>query len=137
MVHALKQIHSILHPKGLLISIHGLPVPQVVAVQTPEMIAKVGWLLDKNDFIEERCSLTSLAQVVVDGDFILEAVQDFDNNIYADSLPEFQAWLSEWWESAILPDQTIVHIKDQIRTAGQAARIVLAMRARMTKLSVA
>jgi hypothetical protein len=134
MVHALKQTHKILQPNGYLINIHDLPTPQVIEVHKHEAINKVGWLLDREDMDSTRSALNALAQVVTDGDFLLEDEQDFAYNIYADDLPELQEWLAKWWSSAILSDRIIRQLKELLRDAGQSTRIVLALRARITKL---
>jgi hypothetical protein len=137
MVHALQQTHRILNSNGWLVNVFDLPTPHVIEVHSRESVHKVGWLLDKEDFNNTRSALNALTQVVEDRVFNLEDEQDFRFNIYADNLPEFQAWLSEWWESAILTDGIILRLEGLIRDAGQSARIVLALRARMTKLRAA
>ncbi len=137
MVHALRETHRLLRPNGLLVDIHGLPTPHVIEVHSPEKVDKVGWLLDRDDFENERFAFNALAQSVVDGHFILEDERDFTHNVYLDSLDEFQQWLAEWWTSAILPQGTISRIEELLRHAGGSARIMLAWRARMTKLRAA
>jgi hypothetical protein len=137
MVHALRQTHRLLRPNGLLISVHDLPTPQVIEIHARGTLNKVGWLLDRDDFENTRSSLNALAQVVADRDFILEDEQDFPYNIYADDLPELQRWLSEWWASAILTDKTALRLEELTQDASQPTSIVLALRARMTKLRVA
>ncbi len=137
MVHALQQTHRILHPNGLLINVHDLPTPHVIEVHSSETVNKVGWLMDREDFENERSAFNALAQVVADRYFILEDERDFGYNIYVDDLNELQEWLAEWWATAILPDRIIQRIEELIRYAGQSARIVLALQARMTKLRAA
>lgn len=134
MVHALQLTHRMLRPNGLLVNIHDLPAPHVIEVHTPENVHKVGWLVDRDDFANTLASLIGLAQVVADGQFVLEDQRDFDCNVSVDSLSEFQKWLADWWESAILKDKTAQRIQKLVRDADQSTRIVLAMRARMTKL---
>lgn len=137
MVHALQQTHRILHPKGLLINVHDLPTPQVIEVHTHETVNKVGWLMVSEDFENERSALNALAQVVTDAYFILEDERDFSYNIYVDDLNELQKWLADSWTTAVLPDRITQRLEELIRDAGQSARIVLALQARMTKLRAA
>lgn len=134
MVHALLQAHSLLHPSGVLVSVHDLSTPHKIEVHAPGAIYKVGWLLDKEEFANEHSSFNALARVVSDGDFVLEDERDFRYNIYVDDLPEFQEWLSTWWSSAIISVKIIHRIENVIRDGGQPVRIVLALQARMTKL---
>jgi hypothetical protein len=135
MVHALLHLHRILHPNGLLINVHNLPTPHVIAVHSPATVSKVGWLMDREDFASERSAFNALAQVVADRYFMLEDERDFGYNIYVDDLDELQVWLAEWWSSAYLPGKIIQRLEERVRDAGQSARIVLALQARMTKLS--
>jgi hypothetical protein len=134
MVHALQQTYRLLLPDGLLINVHNLPAPHMIEVRTPEAVDKVGWLVDREDYANERAALNALAQVVADGDFILEAQQDFSYSIYADGLNELHEWLAEWWTSAILPDKIDRRLEELLRDAGQSSRIVLILQTRMTKL---
>ena len=137
MVHALQQVHKLLHPNGLLINVNDLPTPNVIEVQSPETTYKVGWLQDREDFRDTLAAFNALAQVVADGFFMLEDERDLDYNIYVDDVPELQEWLAEWWSSAILPDRIIQRLEELIRDASPPARIVLRLRPRMTKLRAA
>jgi len=137
MVHALQLTRRLLQPNGSLITVHDLPTPHVIEVHSRGKASKVGWLLDRDNFENSRSALNSLARVVSDGDFDLEDERDFDYKIYVDDLIELQKWLSGWWSSAILTDGVISRIEGLTRNAGQTARIVLALRARMTKLRAA
>lgn len=137
MVHALHLTRRLLQPNGSLITVHDLPTPHVIEVHSLGKFSKVGWLLDRDDFENSRSALNSIARVVSDGDFDLEDERDFDYKIYVNDLIELQEWLSGWWSSAILTDGIISRIEGLTRNAGQTARIVLALRARMTKLSAA
>lgn len=134
MVHALGQVHKLLHREGLLINVNDLPVPHEIEVQTPENIYKVGWLQDRDDFGETLAAFNALAQVVAEGVFLLKDEVDFDYNIYIDELLELQQWLAEWWSSALIPDTIIHRLEEQMREVSQPARIVLKLRVRMTKL---
>lgn len=137
MVHALQQVRSLLQPNGVLISVHDLPAPHAIAVHTPDRLTWVGWLVDRDDFDSTRASLNALAQVVSDGVYLLEDERDFGYNITAGSLPELQEWLADWWSSAILTRKITQRLAELTRDAGQPTRIVVAIRARMTKLRTA
>lgn len=137
MVHALKETHRILRPNGLLINVHDIPVPQAIAVQTPETIHRLGWILYRDDLRIERSSLYALAGVVAEGSFMLEDERDFPYNIYVDGLMELQEWLAEWWESAVLDDSIVQQLAALTGDAYPSARILIALRARMTKLRAA
>lgn len=134
MVHALKQTHNVLREGGLLVNILDLPTPQVIEVHIREEKTRVGWLQDKDDFENTRSALNALALVVSDHDFMLEDEQDFPYNIYIDSLPELQKWLEEWWETAILTEEIFQRLQELTKAVHQPAKIVLALRARMTIL---
>ncbi|MGD2159423.1 MAG: hypothetical protein PVG32_21280 [Anaerolineales bacterium] len=135
MVHALQQTYKILQPNGLLINVHDLPIPQVIEVHSPESVHKVGWLMDSEDFDNERAATNALTQVVADGYFDLEDERELMINIYMDDLSELWEWLAEWWETAILPERIVQRIEELIHEVGPSVRIVLAIQARMTKLS--
>jgi hypothetical protein len=136
MVHALELTHRLLNPNGQLISVHDLPTPHVIEIHSDASINKIGWLTDKEDFENTRAALNALAQVTSEGYFLLDDQQDFSYHIYSDGLQEFQEWLAEWWESAILAGKIIQQLETQIKVVGHLAKIVLNLQARMIKLKV-
>jgi hypothetical protein len=123
-----------LQPDGVLINVHDLPAPEMIAVHSPESTHRAGWILDRDDFDNEREAFYALAQVVADGYFNLEDERNFEYRVYVDELNELQEWLSETWTSALLTDKTIRRLEALIRDSDQPTRIVLAIQARMTKL---
>jgi len=135
MVHALLHTHKVLRPNGWLINVHDLPAPHGIEFRGGNVIQKVGWLMDKDDFENERKAFYALAQVVEDHFFELEEEQEFDYNIYIDGLEEFREWLADWWTSAILPEGVKQRLEVLIQNADQPIKIVLKSPARMTKLS--
>jgi hypothetical protein len=137
MVHALEQVHSMLHREGLLVNVHDLPVPHTIEVYSPGAAIQAGWLTDKTDFEYERLASSALARVVADGLFNLEDERIFDFNIQATDFNELKEWLADWWESAILPERTSRRVEGVFQEAREGARIVIVSPARMTKLSVA
>lgn len=98
--------------------------------------AIVGWLLDKEDFKTDRSAIDNLITVVLDSFFALEDKQDFAYNIYVDGLTEFQEWLAESWQSALIPAKTFLTIEELIRKEGPSSKIVVKTTARMTKLRI-
>lgn len=137
MVHALQQARALLGRDGLLINVHDLPAPHVIEVQTPQSVTKVGWLVDNEDFERMNASLSALAQVVADGRYTLDDEVDFSFKIYADTPAEMREWLAEWWSSAVVSAAVYARLDELARDAGPAARVVLCLRARMTKLRAA
>ena len=136
MVHALRQAQSLMHPSGLLINVQNLPIPHVVEVHSAEAVIKAGWMMESDDFRDERAALNALSHVVSEGYFRLEAEQDFAFNTHFDSVSEFEQELAESWESAVLPDTTIQRLEVIIDQAGQLANVVLKVPTRMTSLTV-
>lgn len=137
MVHALQLTHKLLRPGGLLINVHDLPVPHLIELAASDVVHKAGWILDKDDFDTTRASLNALTQVVADGFFVLEDERNFIYKIYADNLEELQAFLAEWWESALLPDRTVQRLESLAADSTEPTRIVISLQARMTKLRAA
>ena len=136
MVHALRQAHNLLHPSGLLINVQDLPIPHVIEVHSAEAVIKAGWMMESDDFRDERAALNALSHVVSEGYFQLEDEQDFGFNVYMDDVNELQQWLAEGWETAVLPDKTIQRLEEIIEQAGQLAKVVLKTPTRMTRLTV-
>jgi len=134
MVHALQDVHKILRPDGVVVNIHDHPIPNLIEVHTPLTVAKIGWLTDKTDFVSERSAFSALVQVVADGQYVLEDECDFDYNIHAGDQDELKQYLSDCWESAILPERTSQRIAAAIREADEQPDLVIIVPTRMTKL---
>ena len=136
MVHALRQAHNLLNPNGLLINVQDLPIPHVIEVHSADAVIKAGWMLESDDFRDERAALNALSHVVSEGYFQLEDERDFGFNQHFDNVRELQQWFAEGWESAVLPDKTIQRLEEIIGQAGQLAKVVLKTPTRMTRLKV-
>jgi hypothetical protein len=136
MVHALKHAHRILGPDGLLINVHGLPVPYLIEVHSAGTAVKAGWLMDSTDFEAERLAFNALARVVSEGHFLLEDERGFSYNMHMDDVHELQGWLAEDWETAVLPEKTIQRVESIFREVDQAGKVVLNVPTRMTRLRV-
>jgi hypothetical protein len=134
MVHALRHAHKLLRPGGLLINVQDLPIPHVIEVHSAEVVTKAGWMMESNDFNDERAALNALSQVVSEGNFQLEDEKDFGFKQHFDDVLEFQQWLAEGWETAVLPDKTIQRLEDIFGQADQLAKVVLKTPTRMTRL---
>jgi hypothetical protein len=134
MVHALKQVHSMLQPEGLLVNVHDIPVQHVIEVHSAGSVIKAGWLSDSEDFDNERLAFNALAQVVSENYFLLIDERDLIVNIHADNMQELQEWLAEWWELAVIPENTIQRVDDILRQVEQPTTVVLKVPNRMTKL---
>jgi hypothetical protein len=136
MVHALVQIHGMLQPDGILISVHDLPYPHTVEVHSSGNVLEAGQLLDSADYEDERLAFEALARVVSDGLFLLEDEQEFYFNIHAGNIGDLQQLLTEEWETAILPDETVARVENILRRIDQEYEVVLRVPTRMTKLRV-
>ncbi len=134
MVHALKHVHSMLQPEGLLVNVHDIPVQHVIEVHSARSVIKAGWLLDSTGFDSERFAFNALAQVVLDDYFELVDEQDFIVNIHVDTMQELQEWLTEQWETAVIPENTIQRVDNILQQVEKPANIVLKVPTRMTKL---
>ena len=137
MVHALEQVHRMLRPGGLLVDVHDLPAPSIIGVHASGTVVISGWLTDKVDYEDERHALNSIARIVTEGYFLLEDERDFRYSVYADNLTELRAYLEEWWETAVLADQTAQKIEESLRQASGPAKIVIRVPTRMIRLRAA
>jgi len=134
MVHALQLTRQLLTPGGILVNVHDLPALPRLELHLDGAVTRVGWLLDREDFMEEHSASSALAQVVAASQYCLEDERDFNRNIYVDTLMEFQTWLKEKWSTTVLPEGTLQHIEALLGEVDQPAKIVVALLSRMTRL---
>lgn len=133
-MHALQQTQRLLQPGGILVDIHDLPVHSSIDVYHDQMVTRVGWLMDRDNFANELSAFHALAQVVVDNHFILEDECTFGYKIYLDDLNELQGWLAEWWTTAYIPQNAIQRINELTQGAGKNSRVAINFSARLTRL---
>jgi hypothetical protein len=134
MVHALQHAHRLLRPNGCLITVHDIPIPHQIEVHSGDTAIKAGWLLDSDDYDNERAANDAITEIVTQRYFHLEDEREFSFDIHIDELIEMQEWLSERWQSALLPEETINRILELMRHTDDPKKIVLKCPARMTKL---
>ena len=134
-MHALESVRKILRPGGLLINVHDLPLSHVIEAESDQRFTKVGWLLDKEDYIAERSAFNALTQAVERGLFVLDDEEEFKFNIHLDGLHELEDLLADNWQSSMIPERTLLRIKEFGKSA--PAKIVLHVPTRMTKLIAA
>ena len=106
MVHALELVRYLLKPGALLIDIHPSGEAPVLEVVNDTQRARVGRLEETDNFVEYLQAELSLAKVIENGWFEFESRQEFNFNIHASSLVEFQEFLAENWKDAIIPEET-------------------------------
>ena len=137
MVHALNLGRGLLKPEGLLVNVNNLPVPAAIEVHTDQGKITAGWILDKTEFESERSAFGALAEVVSQGSFTLESERDFTFHIHSVDFDELQIYLSEWWESAVLPEKTSRRAEKIIKECAHVSDIVLKVPTRMSALKSA
>ena len=134
MVHALEKSRSLLSPQGTVLNIHDLPRPPRIEIHAQDGETFAGFLLSHTNFENQRLADQALAQVVEDGLFMSAEAHLFNYQIYTDTLETLEELLTESWETAYLPDDTMARISDLLSSAGDDAEIVLRMTARLSML---
>lgn len=135
MVHALQQAGSLLKPSGVIISIQAHPSPAVIRIHNNHATRNLGWLGDNTDFSGERAGMQALLQMVSAEILTLEDEVDYEYVIQMDSLVDLNTLLTEYWDSAILPERTRDQIENCFLERTDPQKIEVVVPARMTVLS--
>jgi hypothetical protein len=117
MVHALKQIHSLLQPGGLLIDIHPSGEPPPIHVRLAQQQICVGWVNEESEFVSYFQTDTALAEAVKNGWFRQEQQTRFAFVTFADTLDELHDHLAQNWEDMIIDQQVMTQADDLLRSA--------------------
>ncbi len=136
-MHALRQAGKLVRPGGDVITIHDLPIPQLIGASSGGAFYLAGWITDKQDFDNEQAATEALAQVVSDGLFTLVDEQEFPFHLYAEDVQELRAYLAEFWEAAVLTEGTARQIDRLARRLDKPTKVVIRLLTRMTKLRTA
>ncbi len=95
MVHALRNVHSLLREGGLLVDIHPVAVPRRVDVRIDGRPVPVGATVDAARFATYRLADRALSQVVRERLFIPAGREVFTFTVHADTLPDLLAYFAE------------------------------------------
>jgi hypothetical protein len=117
MVHALLLVHALLKPGGVLVNLHVAAEPPEIWLHAGESEERIGYLLEKDQYIEYAQSEDALARVQVQGWFELEKRSRFMFKTYAASYDELQDFLTSVWSDAELLPQV------KMRSTATAARL--------------
>jgi hypothetical protein len=142
MVHALEAIHRLLRPGGCLIDIHPFSDERTVEIYEGNEIA-FSETVPAFSGDEIRRAEAALADVVRRRLFVAERAASFDFRIYASSIAELYAYVEDdgardegpadeafaRWAAEMLP-----RLDEQMRAAGEGARIAYRERAHITRL---
>jgi len=105
MVHALEIIHRLLSPRGFLIDIHPLAKPPHIEAVLDNRRKLIGHLQETDDFIEYTQAEAAIQQAVISGLFTIDKQKRFEFTTYAETYPEFVAFIHDEWKDAILDEQ--------------------------------
>ena len=99
MVHALREIHRVLAPDGVLIDLRPLDDRWPVEVISARAANPVGRLLDTEFAIaSDEAAERAVEQAAAEGRFRREAGEFFSFNYYWDTPNEMQEYIAEEWE---------------------------------------
>ena len=115
MVHALKIIHSLLKPDGILLDIHPTNEPAAIAVRLREQLIPAGWINEADDYVEYEWADEAVSAAVNGGLFTQERCGTFEFVWHADSMIELRAYLAEEWKDAIIDDVTAMRIEELLK----------------------
>jgi len=126
MGHALKKIHRLLKPAGVLIDIHPTPEPASLEVRIGMQSTPAGWMQETDDYAGYEQSDAALAEAIKRDLFIAERQGNFEFIVYADSIEELrEEYLSDFWEQAYIDDITLARLEEMLSTSERDKEIIL------------
>lgn len=115
MVYALRVIHSLLNPDGMLVDIHPLENPRPITVRLGNELHRAGWLQDANDYVEYIQATEAIDQAVTEGWFLRQWQGTFDYMYHADTIFDLRDYLNENSKDAVLDELVIMRADDLMR----------------------
>lgn len=142
MVHALREIHRLLRPAGILIDIHPHPEPEQAAVLHSGQAMHTE-AMDEFESEDVKVAERALAEVVRSGVFVRERTEEFEFITHADSAQE----LHDCWDEVMAFDcenvddavlereaQIFARLDQRRHAAGEGATVAMLERCRITRL---
>lgn len=125
MVDALRTIHDLLQPHGVLIEIHPAGHPPPIYVRVGGTTHLAGWVQESDDYEEYAQADAAIRTVIRRGLFVRERYESFTFITYADSLAELRAHLAEEWSDAVIEEQVAGQIEAWMSSATADKEIIL------------
>lgn len=136
MVHALKTIHSLLVPGGLLVDLHSTGDPPPIELLYDGQRRLLGHLQETDDFIEYGQADAALSKAVRRGFFASDWQGAFPFTSYFSTATELRQWLAGYWSDAVF--DPAIEEREQACLADQppatAPRVTLREQVRITRL---
>ncbi len=105
MVHALKLVHSLLKPGGMLIDIHPCGQAPLLQVSLSGRLHPAGVLQETDGFVEYAQAANALAHAAQNGWFGVETSTQFTYILHAETPSDLFEFLNaEWKDAVIAPD---------------------------------
>jgi hypothetical protein len=133
MVHALETVHTLIKPGGFLLDIHpGTNKARVEArVNGKEYFLDV--LEETDDYVEYGQANDALTQAIVQKLFTVDEAGKFTFIIYADTIEEMRAFLTENWKDAVLNESIDRKAKEYITSSVQSYGILVREEIQITR----
>jgi SAM-dependent methyltransferase len=135
MVHALKEIHRVLAPDGVLIDLRPLAGSWPVEVASGREVKEAGRVSDMPVGLEDdKAANESIAQAASQDRFAREREEFFSFFYYWDSPNEMQAYIEEEWADFISIDEsTWKNVRSLWAVADADARLRVRLRMLITR----
>ena len=125
MVHALKTVHGLLKPDGILIDIHPAYEARAVEVHVDGDITHAGFVQRPDEFIDLRQANEALQEVIGQGLFEFEQTGKFTFLTRSDNPDDWLDELTGDWTVSYLDEETIQHIEDAFSGPGRRKEVVI------------
>jgi hypothetical protein len=106
-VHALRQIHTALRPRGALLDIHPEPQHSVIEIRTGEQAIVVGQIDQTQDIDEITSAQAALRPVLAEGFFALERELTFEFVRHFESVETWLAYRAGRKSRGAIADETL------------------------------
>lgn len=131
MVHALKKVHTLLQPGGVLIDVQEIPYWRWLGILSDDGVNLIKSHVGSRKFEDNRQAFAAMSEVVDTGLFILEDERTFDSFTHAETVEDLLEF------STVPPDEeTIQSLTELLEKAGEGAQVVVRQPTRMVSLRV-
>ncbi len=109
MVHALREVHRVLAPNGILIDLRPLDERWPVEIASARATQQVGRLIDSELAVEsDLASNRAVEQAAAERLFVREKEETFPLFYYWDTPNEMQTFIHEEWEDFNKLDESVI-----------------------------
>lgn len=125
MVHALRKIHTLLSPDGVLVNIQPVGEPRPIEIRDGPDRYRAGRVQHRQNFANHKAAQQAVQDVLEQDLYRLARAFTFSFQYHAPTYAQLERWLREEVSNAVIPEATAARARELWQQSGPQRSAVL------------